>query len=130
MHIAGQNSTVLCSKNYMRIDLDRKYYDISLYSSITLRNPSCTATYTAHYVTLGSVPGACGSVQKETSSHIVFENEVILTAKSANGMITRNYDEKVSFQCRYNKNGQVSLIGYKPMTSVNASEGMYCFFST
>ena len=111
----------------MRIDLDRKYYDMSLYSSITLRNPSCTATYTANYVTLGSVPGACGSVQKETSSHIVFENEVLLTAKSLNGMITRNYDERISFQCRYDKNGQVSSNGYQPMTSVNATEGMYWF---
>ena len=111
----------------MRIDLDRSYYDTSLYSSITLRNPSCSATTTSLYITLGSVPGVCGSVRRETSTHIVFENEVVFTAKTSNGIISRDLDQKITFQCLYNKNGYVSSAGYQPMSSVNATESMYCF---
>ena len=125
--ISDNSSTVSCSTNYMRIDLDRSYYDASLYSSITLRNTSCSATTTPLYITLGSVPGVCGSVRKETSTHIVFENEVVFTAKASNGIISRDLDQKVTFQCLYNKNGQVSSGGYKPMSSVNATESMYWF---
>ena len=124
-HSQTDNSaTVSCSNNYMRIELDRKFYNASLYSSITLRMESCKASIYSSSIVLGSVPGACGSVRSETSSHIVYENEVIFTGKPINGLITRNVDQRVKFSCMYDKNAYVQTVSYQPVSNVTGVEGM------
>eukprot|EP00112_Aurelia_sp_Birch-Aquarium-sp1_P022634 Seg6445.1 transcript_id=Seg6445.1/GoldUCD/mRNA.D3Y31 product="Fibrinogen-like protein A" protein_id=Seg6445.1/GoldUCD/D3Y31 len=59
--------TVSCGSNYMRIDLDRQYFNVSRYSSITLRDPTCKATFSSAYITLGSIPSLCGVEKEETA---------------------------------------------------------------
>ena len=120
--LADNSAKVHCSQNYMRIDLDRTFYNTSLYSKITLKNQACTASYSSSYITLGSVPGACGAVRKDTANHIVYENEVILKGKQDNSVITRNLDQSIVFSCSFSRNGFVSHMGYKPIYNVNATE--------
>ena len=122
------NSTIVsCSKNYMRIDLNRIYYNTSLYSSITLRHSQCPATYTNEYISVGSQLGSCGSTRRDTASEVIYENEVVFKAKASNGMISREFDQKITFACVYNRHGQSSSpfvsVGYRPISSVNATEG-------
>lgn len=111
----------------MRIDLDRSYYNTSLYSSIAMRHSQCLATYTNKYISVGSQLGSCGSTRRDTINEIIYENDVVFKAKTSNGMISREFDQKVSFACVYNKNGQSSSpivsVSYKPISSVNATEG-------
>eukprot|EP00794_Sanderia_malayensis_P014934 gene14934-16474_t len=124
VEINDKSSMVHCSQNYMRIELDKTYYNASLYSSITLRSASCPAWYSSTHIMLGTVPGSCGSTRKDTANHIVYENEVVLTAKSTgNQLITRNLYQKIYFSCSYGRNGFVSNVGFQPVTSINVTEG-------
>lgn len=123
------SSLVSCSQNYMQINLDRRYYDSSLYTSITLRSPSCSATYSSSYITLGTILGGCGATRKDTVNHIVYENTVILRAKAVAGMITRDMDQKIKFSCSYGKNGYAGGLSYNAVSSVNATEQGFGNFS-
>jgi len=94
---------VTCSANYMRIDLDRRYYNSSTYKSITLLNPRCKHTLSYDYITLGCIPGACQSEKKETATEIVYINAVRLVKHFGSGQISRDNDETIRFQCSYKK---------------------------
>ena len=107
----------------MRIDLNTDFFDASLYSSITLRDPSCTATVSSKLISLASIPSQCRSSRKETNNRIIYENEVIMQAKQTAGMVTREIDRRVRFTCSYNKNGVVSSVSFKPISNVNVTEG-------
>ena len=120
--ILDSMSKVSCSSNYMRIDLDRKYYDTSLYQSITLRDKTCTASYGSSFISLGSVPNYCGSTRHETKNHIIYTNEVILTAKQTSDMITRDHDEVIQFSCKFEKKGYVSGASYLPVSKITGNE--------
>ena len=119
-----KNATVSCSNNYMRIEFDRKYYNTSEYSSITLRDPTCRASIYQSTIVLGNVPGACGSVKRETYSHITFENEVIFTGKAIDGLVTKNLDQRIKFSCMFSRNAHVQTLSYRPMSNVTGEEGM------
>ena len=119
-----KSASVSCSNNYMRIELYRQYYNTSLYSSITLRDPSCRATIYYNSIVLGSVPGACGSVKRDTSSHIIYENEVIFTGKAINGLITRNLDQRIKLSCIFNRNAHVQTVSFQPISNVTGEESM------
>ena len=119
-----KTATVTCNNNYMKIELYRKYYNTSLYSSITLRDPSCRASIYTSSIVLGSVPGACGSVKRETSSHTIYENEVIFTGKAINGLITRNINQVIKFSCTFSRNAHVQTVSYQPISNVTGEESM------
>ena len=119
-----KTASMSCSNNYMRVEFDRQYYNTSLYSSITLRDPSCRASIYYSTIVLGSVPGACGSVRVDTNSHIIYENEVIFTGKAENGLITRNLDQRVKISCYFNKDAHVQTVSYKPTSNVTGEESM------
>lgn len=120
--ILDSMTKVSCSSNYMRIDLDRKFYDASLYQLITLRDPSCWASYGRRFISLGSVPNYCGSTRQEVGNHIIYTNEVILTAKQNSDMITRDHDEVIQFSCKYEKKGYVSGASYLPVSRITGNE--------
>ena len=122
-----KSASVSCSNNYMRIEFDRKYYNTSEYSSITLRDSSCRASIYYSTIVLGNVPGACGSVKRDTYSHIVFENEVIFTGKVIGGLVTRNLDQRIKFSCIFSKNAHVQTVSYQPISNVTGEEGMLFF---
>jgi len=94
---------VTCSANYMRIDLDRRYYNSSSYKSITLMNPLCKHTLSYDYISLGCIPGACGSEMKETATEIVYNNTVTLKKYFGKKQVLRDPDETVRFQCSYKR---------------------------
>ncbi|XP_065067731.1 pancreatic secretory granule membrane major glycoprotein GP2-like isoform X1 [Rhopilema esculentum] len=127
--IKDKSSVVSCTQNYMRIDFDRAFYDTSLFSSITLRDTSCSASISSYNIILGSVPGACGSTRSETSSYIVYENEVIFKPKAISGIIIRDPDQRVKFTCYFEKNAYVSSYRYLPISNVTGSEVGYGNFS-
>ena len=111
----------------MRIEFDRQYYNTSKYSSITLRDPTCGASIYQSTIVLGNMPGACGSVKRDTYSHIVFENEVIFTGKVIGGLVTRNMDQRIKFSCMFSKTSYVQTISYQPISNVTGEEGMLFF---
>eukprot|EP00112_Aurelia_sp_Birch-Aquarium-sp1_P026665 Seg961.1 transcript_id=Seg961.1/GoldUCD/mRNA.D3Y31 product="Pancreatic secretory granule membrane major glycoprotein GP2" protein_id=Seg961.1/GoldUCD/D3Y31 len=126
--VKDKTSEVLCSQSNMQIIMGRAFYDISLYSSITLRDHTCQASISSNKITLGGTPGICGAIRRSTASHFIYENEVIFKARDYNGVVKDN-DLHVKFSCQYNKNTTLSLLGYKPMYKINGSEAGYGNFS-
>ena len=106
----------------MRIDLFREYYDTSRYKKITLRNPTCEAYYSSRFITLGSIPNSCGATRKETPKHIVYTNEVILTARQTSDMVTRDHDEIIQFSCKYERDGFTNGASYLPVSQIKVNE--------
>eukprot|EP00795_Rhopilema_esculentum_P010796 gene10796-19600_t len=130
--IKDKSSVVSCTQNYMRIEFDRAFYDASVFSSITLRDTSCLPLINSYNIILGSVPGGCGSTRSETSSYIVYENEVIFKPKAIAGTTTRDPDQRVKFTCYFDKSGYSSTWNsywYLPISNVTGSEVGYGNFS-
>jgi len=122
-------SRTSCSSNYMRIDLNRQYYNVSHYEKITLRDPVCAASYSPGYITLGSVPNYCGSTRQQTKGHIIYTNEVIMKAKQNSDMITRDHDEVIQFSCKYERDSTVSGSSFLPVSRISGNESSIGSFS-
>jgi len=112
---------VTCSAIYMRIDLDRRYYNSSSYKSITLLNPRCKYTLSYDYITLGCIPGACGSEMKETATEIVYVNAVKLTTSFGATLISKDNNETIRFQCSYKKDAFLPIGSFDPVGEVSDS---------
>ena len=124
--ILDKRAIVSCSDNYIRVELDTKYFNASKYGSITLRDKTCTASFTKDYITLGSIPNGCGATMTETAHEIIFENEVIINAKvTGNDMITRDHDQSIDIRCVYKRSGFVG-VSFDPIMKYSGFEGM-CF---
>ncbi len=110
----------------MRIELDRHFFQVSDYSNITLRDTWCRASWwsTSRYISLGTIPSQCGSTREETYDHIIYRNEVVLKAKPTSGLITRDNDMRIRLSCSYKKTGNVSSVSFKPISTVNVTEGI------
>ena len=106
----------------MRIDLNRQYYNLSQYETITLRDPACAASYSPGYITLGSVPNYCGSTRQETKGHIIYTNEVIMKAKQNADTVTRDHDEVIQFSCKYERDSAVSGSSFLPVSRIYGNE--------
>ena len=116
---------VSCSANYMRIELDRRYYNSSKYKSIGMLNPKCGPTLSYDYITLGCIPGACGSIKDETSTKIIYTNAVKLVAKFENRLVSRIYDEEVYFKCSYNRDARLRYMSsFDPTSAISDFTGM------
>ena len=122
-------ASVSCGSNYMRIDLDRRYYNASRYSSITLRDPTCAATTSRAYITLGSVPYLCGGQREQTANKIIYRNKVIMTANQNSDTITRDHDEEIAFKCVYDRDGFAGGVSFEPVRKIsgNESKSSRCF---
>ena len=113
---------VTCSANYMRIDLDRRYYNSSKYKSITLMSPSCKHTLSYDYITLGCIPGQCESEKKETATEIVYVNAVKLTRNFGSGKISRENDETIRFRCSYKRDTVINnRASFDPVGKISVS---------
>ena len=106
----------------MRIDLHRLYYNASQYEKITLRDPACAASYSAGYITLGSIPNYCGSTRHETKRHIIYTNEVIMKARQNSDMTARDHDEVIQFSCKYERDSVVSGSSFLPVSKISWNE--------
>ena len=113
---------VTCSANYMRIDLDRRYYNSSKYKSITLMSPTCKHTLSYDYITLGCIPGRCESEKKETTTEIIYVNAVKLTRNFGSGQISRENDETIRFRCSYKKDAVLNnKASFDPVGKISVS---------
>ena len=113
---------VECSNNYMRVILDTNYFNASEFSRITLRDPYCSAYISSSYISLGSVPNGCGASREETKRHIIYRNEVVMTAKQEEGMITRDHDQSIDVSCIYDRDGFGTSVSYDPIRKVSGNE--------
>ena len=105
---AGKRAVVLCADNYIRVDLDRKYFNLSKYEMITFRDDKCKAVVLNNKIVLASIPGGCGATITETVDGIAFENDVILKEK----LPRRNTflrDESIPVRCAYKRHKLVTV---------------------
>ena len=86
-------------------------------------NPKCGHTLSYDYITLGCIPGACGSIKEETSTKIIYTNAVKLVAKFGDGHISREIDETIYFKCSYNRDAILS-ISFDPVRDISVVLGM------
>ena len=124
---ADNTTHASCGINHLRIDLDRRYYNASIYSAITLRDPACTASISPANITLGSAPHLCNWTIEETSSKITYRNTVIMKVHGVRGMVIRNQDRRIDVSCEYDRSSYVSAPSFKPDWIVIANEGKLFF---
>ena len=111
----------------MRIDLNRQFYNVSRYETITLRDPVCAASHSPGHITLGSVPNYCGSTRQETKEHIIYTNVVLMKAKQNSDIVTRDHDEVIKFSCKYRRDSTVSGSSFLPLSRISGNECKSCF---
>ena len=120
---------MVCNSTRMEIQLSRQEFNVSKYQNITLKSSSCRAVISASYITLGSKPNLCGSTKQETSTHIIYTNQVFLTVKQGNNLISRDEDQAIMFSCSYKKEGHASKKTFVPVSRrVTANESKCLFF--
>ena len=113
--------TVFCSSNYIQIDLDKSRYNISAYSSITLRSSKCTAAYSPTKISIGTKLDACDTTSRTVSDKIIYENQVILKVKKT-GLVSRYSDVFITFSCMFPVHGYAQSGGHELAKEVNATE--------
>ena len=114
-----------CSANYMRIDLDRRYYNSSRYKSIRLLSSRCGHTLSYDHISLGCIPGVCGSIKKESKTEIIYVNAVKLVTKFGSGLISRENDETIYFQCSYKRDAILNNgASFDPVAEIAVSLSM------
>ena len=124
---------MVCTKDYIGYDLPTQMYNLSTYSSISLRDPACKPTSGPVTMKLRANLGEnCGTTIRETSTHFIYENEVVLKGRNAStssnsSMITRSGDKNIAFSCSYEKWGMaMNGPGFAVRSVVaNVTEGMY-----
>ena len=123
-NILDSRSEVSCGINFMRIEIDRKYFDPAKYSRISLKDESCKSTLSKTKIVLDSAPQKCGSTKVENDNYIIYQNEVYMKAIPTGKIVTREHDVRVTFSCSYNKSGMVSIQAFTPITIVDVKEGI------
>ena len=106
----------------MRIDLNKRYYNVSRYSSITLRDVTCKASLTREYIILGSIPYLCGGAREETADRIIYKNKVIMRINQNSDMITRDYDREIDFKCVYDRDGFAGGKSFELVRKISGNE--------
>eukprot|EP00112_Aurelia_sp_Birch-Aquarium-sp1_P000825 Seg1079.7 transcript_id=Seg1079.7/GoldUCD/mRNA.D3Y31 product="E3 ubiquitin-protein ligase ZSWIM2" protein_id=Seg1079.7/GoldUCD/D3Y31 len=105
------SSKVVCTKDHIGYDLPTQIYNSSTYSSISLRDPACKPTSGPVTMKLRADLGnTCGTTIRETSTHFIYENEVVFGSRNAStsnssNMITRSGHKNIAFSCSYEKWG-------------------------
>ena len=123
---AGKRAVLLCADNYIRVDLDRKYFNISKYEIISFRDDKCKAVVLNNTISLFSAPGGCGATSNETVDWIAFENDVILKEK----LPRRNTflrDESIPVRCAYKRQELVTVSFESFLTPFDSDERMHLF---
>ena len=95
-------------------------------SSITLRDSRCAATLYAPNNEYGLITAfdKCGTTKTETTTHVVYENEVVWNFGSSSSGITRTNGKKISFTCSLQRHRDTSNVNIAPTTNyITSSEG-------
>ena len=125
-NLSGSKTKVSCLHNYMGIELNRNFFNVSLYQAMTLRSKNCSAVINAANIILGSKLNSCGTTREENGTHIVYTNEAILHAKTEGSLISRVHDKVISFSCAYKRDGYTNTTSFIPNTRIDVSESR-CF---
>ena len=118
---------VSCSLNYMRIEIDRTFFNASKYSTINLLDSKCKARLSSSKIILDTLPHLCGAKRVETNDHIIYQNEVYMKAKPTGKLVTREHDVRISFSCHYKKTAVLSQKSFDPQTIIDVKEGCILF---
>ena len=106
----------------MEIQLNRNFFNVSKYESITLKDKSCTARVNFPYITLGSKLNSCGTTRRETTSQIIYTNEAIMVVRRDSGIVTRDHDQVISFSCAYKKDGYTNQASFTPVSRITGND--------
>ena len=123
LFLTDGNHRVVCDENFMMIYLDSRI-QVSDASLITLKDASCTANRYLPSNEYGLITtfDKCGTTKKETTTYIVYENEVTWTFGSDSGGIIRSSGKKIKFSCSFDRHQNTSLLSLKPTTSYLTGE--------
>ena len=88
-------------------------------SLITLKDSSCTAKRYSPSNEYGLITtfDKCGTTKKETTTHIVYENEATWMFSSSSGGIIRSSGKKIKFSCSFDRYRNSSTLSMTPTTS-------------
>ena len=95
-------------------------------SSITLNDTSCTARQYPPDNAFGLTTAydKCGTTRTETSTHIVYENEVTWTFGNTSSAVARATGKKIKFSCLLERSRNTSTTNIEPVkTFITATEG-------
>ena len=119
-------TSVSCGRNFIRVDLDRRLYDPSNYSTITFLDPKCGAKFSKAYITLVTMVHSCGGEKEVKDGKIIYKNKVIMTAhRNPDNNITRDYDVEMAFRCIYNQSGFVGGVMFQPVRKISGNESKF-----
>ena len=123
--ITDGSNRVVCNETSMAIYLDNRtqIYDGS---SITLSDASCTAKQCPPDNEYGLITAynKCGTTKTETSTHIVYENEVTWTFGNTSSAVVRATGKKLKFSCSLGRSKNTSTTNLEPVkTFITATEG-------
>ena len=95
-------------------------------SSITLNDTSCNAKQYPPNNEYGLITAydKCGTTRTETSTHIVYENEVTWIFGNTSSAVVRATGKKIKFSCSLERSKNTSTTNLKPVkTFITATEG-------
>ena len=123
--ILDGSNRVICNETSMAIYLDNRT-QIYNGSSITLNDTSCTAKQYPPNNEYGLITtyDKCGTTRTETSTHIVYENEVTWIFGNTSSAVVRATGKKLKFSCSLERTKNTSTTNVEPVkTFITATEG-------
>ena len=123
--ITDGSNRVVCNETSMGVYLDNRTQTYKG-SSITLIDTSCTAKRYPLNSEYGLITAydKCGTTRTETSTHIVYENEVTWTFGNTSSAVVRASGKKLKFSCSLERSKNTSTTNLEPVnTFITATEG-------
>ena len=101
--------TVTCDESSMSVDLEKEVYPYLNASLLHLRDSSCRATESVTHLSLTTDLDDCLTSVAETSSSLIFTNEIQADIVKISSAVTRDHDFDLEFNCSYPKEKLLSL---------------------
>ena len=101
--------TVTCDDSNMTVALEKAIYPYLNASLLHLRSSSCGATESATHLYLATELDGCRTSVAETSSSLIFTNEIQADIVQISSAVTRDHDFDLEFNCSYPKEKFLSL---------------------
>ena len=101
--------TVICGDGNMTVALEKARYSYLNASLLHLRDSWCRATESATHLFLSTDLNDCSTTFIETESSIIFMNEIQGDIGRISGVVTRDHDFDLQFNCSYSRKKFLSL---------------------
>ena len=110
----------------MQIDLERGHFKNFDPRHLHLNYQRCRATSNSTHISLRTSLNDCGTTYNETDNEIRFNNVVKGEKLILQGVVTRSFDVKIPFYCKYSKS-KMLRVSFKPFGIIKGYEGIvYC----